>query len=187
MTPSHSLIAGFDAAYSRDGKIQSGVWAVWSVQEKHLVDWTGGRRADPPPYIPGRFYLRECGLAVDLLLKLKARPDLLLFDGHGQAHPEGHGLACHIGGQAGLPTIGVAKELLCGKVGTLGAERGSTTPILLDGRTIGVHPDDPLFLNAMLKPPFIMNLRYFRNPIRLTCQACRPIVHTILVMKGGEL
>ena len=138
MTLSRSLIAGFDAAYSQDGRLQTGAWAVWSHREKRLVDCAGGRRADPPPYIPGRFYHRECGLAVELLRKLKTRPDLLLIDGHGQAHPKGHGLACHIGEQAGLPAIGIAKELLCGKVGSLSPERGAKAPISYEGKTVGM-------------------------------------------------
>lgn len=138
MKPSYPPIAGFDAAYSRDGRLQAGAWAVWSHQEKRLVEWTEEQRSDPPPYIPGRFYVRECGLAVELLRKLKSRPDLLLIDGHGKAHPEGHGLACHIGEHAGLPTIGVAKELLCGAMGTLDAKRGAMAPIIYECRTVGM-------------------------------------------------
>ena len=133
-----TLIAGFDAAYSRDERMQAGAWAVWSHPAKRLVDWTGGRRTDPPPYIPGRFYLRECALAIELLNKLDTKPDLLLIDGHGKAHPEGHGLACHIGEQAGLATIGVAKDLLCGGVEILSGERGAAAPIMFKERRVGM-------------------------------------------------
>jgi deoxyribonuclease V len=97
MADSISLIAGFDAAYSRNGRLQAGAWAFWSHQKKRLVEWANGWKTDPPPYIPGRFYLRECALAIEWLSKLETKPDLLLIDGHGKAHPEGHGLTCHIG------------------------------------------------------------------------------------------
>jgi len=145
------LIAGFDAAYSRDGRLQAGAWAVWSSREERLVEWVGGRKTDPPPYIPGRFYLRECDLAVDLLPKLKTQPDLLLIDGHGKAHPEGRGLACRIGEQAGLPAIGVAKEILCGRAGTLEARRGSMAPIAYEGRTVGMA----VRTVAVVRPVFV--------------------------------
>lgn len=38
-------------------------------------------------------------------------PDVLLVDGNGVLHPHRCGLACHIGIQTGIPSIGVAKNL----------------------------------------------------------------------------
>jgi deoxyinosine 3'endonuclease (endonuclease V) len=36
--------------------------------------------------------------------------DLLMVDGNGLLHPRRFGLACHVGVEADLPTIGVAKN-----------------------------------------------------------------------------
>lgn len=64
------------------------------------------------PYIPTFFFLRETR---PVLIALgKERPDVLLVEGHGRAHPRGYGLASHIGLVLGIPTIGISKRLLRG-------------------------------------------------------------------------
>lgn len=70
------------------------------------------------PYIPGFLAFRECEFLVALLDELRgSRPDLvpqLLFvDGNGVLHPRGFGLAAHLGVLAGIPSIGIGKNLLC--------------------------------------------------------------------------
>jgi len=62
------------------------------------------------PYVPTFFFLRETR---PILVAIgKERPDVLLVEGHGKAHPRGYGLASHIGLVLGIPTIGIAKRLL---------------------------------------------------------------------------
>ncbi len=66
----------------------------------------------PFPYIPTYFFLRETRPV--LLAVGGERPDVLLVEGHGKAHPRGYGLASHIGLVLGAPTVGIAKRLLKG-------------------------------------------------------------------------
>ena len=68
------------------------------------------------PYIPGLFILRESAPILQTLKLITSPFQLLLVDGHGVLHPRRCGLACHIGISTNLPTIGVAKSLLCGNV-----------------------------------------------------------------------
>ncbi len=94
--------------------------------------------AEAGPYVPGLFSLREAPAALAALARLAARPDAIVCDGHGRAHPRRFGLACHIGVELDLPTVGVAKSLLVGAHGPLAPERGATAPVVDAGEVVGV-------------------------------------------------
>jgi deoxyribonuclease V len=68
------------------------------------------------PYVPSFFMLRESEAVINILKPLKNRFDLLLIDGHGVLHPRRCGLASYVGVIIDSPTIGVAKNILCGSV-----------------------------------------------------------------------
>jgi len=90
------------------------------------------------PYVPGFLAFREVPFVLEALARLPRRPELVLVDGHGVSHPRGCGLASHLGVVADLPTVGVAKSVLVGRVeGDLGEEAGSTAPLVWKGRRIG--------------------------------------------------
>jgi deoxyribonuclease V len=72
------------------------------------------------PYIPGLLTFREGPAILDALDRLDRKPDLLIFDGQGIAHPCRMGIASHIGLLADLSSIGCAKSVLC-KGETIGA------------------------------------------------------------------
>lgn len=70
------------------------------------------------PYIPGYLAFREVTHILRLIERLRATkpaliPQVLLVDGNGLLHHRGFGLASHLGVLADIPTIGVAKNLLC--------------------------------------------------------------------------
>ncbi len=67
------------------------------------------------PYIPGYFAFREAPLIIKTVKKFKNGLDLLFVNGHGIAHPRYYGLACHVGLVLDIPTVGIAKRLLCGE------------------------------------------------------------------------
>lgn len=88
------------------------------------------------PYVPGYLGFREVPALVAAWARLDPKPDLLLVDGQGLAHPRGMGLATHLGVVLDVPTIGVAKSLLVGE-GEPGAEAGDSVPLLWKGARIG--------------------------------------------------
>jgi deoxyribonuclease V len=72
------------------------------------------------------------------LRKLRRKPDLILCDGQGYAHPRRFGLACHLGVLLDIPAIGVAKSRLIGEPrGKLAAVKGSRVPLVDEGEIVG--------------------------------------------------
>jgi deoxyribonuclease V len=90
------------------------------------------------PYVPGLLSFREIPALSLALEQLSSRPDLLLVDGQGYAHPRRFGIACHLGLLAGIPTIGVAKSRLCGEHAPVPPEAGARVPLLDGGEVIGL-------------------------------------------------
>ena len=90
------------------------------------------------PYVPGLLSFREAPLVLGALATLSIAPDVVLVDGHGMAHPRRFGLACHLGLLTGVPTVGCAKSILCGRPdGSPEPERGSHVPLVDRGEVVG--------------------------------------------------
>jgi deoxyribonuclease V len=86
------------------------------------------------PYVSGLFYLREGPFVVEAVRRLKVRPQLVCFDAHGTAHPRSAGLATVCGMVLGIPSVGIAKSLLVGRVAS---GEGALAKITYDGKTVG--------------------------------------------------
>ena len=84
------------------------------------------------PYVPGLLSFREAPAVIEAVNKLPTRPDLLMIDGQGLAHPRGTGIASHVGLWLDIPTIGAAKSRLCGHYREPGYRRGSRCRLLLE-------------------------------------------------------
>ena len=90
-------IAGVDCAFLEAGeKILAGAvlcdaTSMAVLSEVHVV------QPCRFPYVPGLLSFREAPAVIATVRKLPERPDLLMVDGQGLAHPRGVGLACHVG------------------------------------------------------------------------------------------
>jgi deoxyribonuclease V len=92
------------------------------------------------PYIPEFLCFLEGPYIIEFLKKLNQRPDILILDGHGIAHPRQCGLASYVGVVGDIATIGCAKKILYGKYSSeLGLKRGSYVNIIdeITTETIG--------------------------------------------------
>jgi deoxyribonuclease V len=89
------------------------------------------------PYVPGLLSFREVPPLLRAFRKLRSRPDLILCDGQGLAHPRFFGLACHLGLLLEIPTIGVAKKRLVGEHPPVPPMRGGKVPLTYAGRRVG--------------------------------------------------
>lgn len=89
------------------------------------------------PYIPGLLSFRLAPAVLEAWAQLRDAPGLLLCHGHGLAHPRRFGFACHLGLWTGAAAVGVAESVLTGMHLPPARERGSWSPLLAGGETIG--------------------------------------------------
>lgn len=89
------------------------------------------------PYVPGLLSFRELPPLLAAWRRLRTRPDVILVDGQGYAHPRRFGLACHLGVLLDLPTIGCAKSRLVGEHVDPPPERGAWAPLVDGGEVVG--------------------------------------------------
>jgi deoxyribonuclease V len=134
-----AVVAGVDQAFLEDRAVSAivcldgGTGAV--VARAHSVTDL------EIPYVPGLLAFREGGPILAAFAQLDVEPDLVVFDGSGRIHYRQAGIATHVGVTLDLPSVGVAKNLLCGRL--------AADP---DGRPAGwhapVHADDQVEVDA---------------------------------------
>jgi deoxyribonuclease V len=103
------LVGAADCSYDREGTRIAAAAVVMTIPGFEIVETAEAVRRVTMPYIPGFLSLREGPVYFDVLGKLSRRPDVLLFDGNGIAHPRRMGLASYVGLRLDRPTIGCAK------------------------------------------------------------------------------
>ncbi|MFO1155578.1 MAG: deoxyribonuclease V [Rhodospirillales bacterium] len=103
------------------------------------------------PYVPGLLTFREAPAAIAAIEALPVRPDVLMCDGQGIAHPRRCGVASHLGLALDLPSVGAAKSRLCGTHADPPAEAGRWTPLLDGDEIIGAC----LRTKTLVRPLFI--------------------------------
>ncbi|MGH9469095.1 MAG: deoxyribonuclease V [Terriglobia bacterium] len=129
-------VAGADLAFAGDTAFAGIV--VFHLNGLEEIERCFVRRRLRFPYIPGLLSFRECPALLAAFARLRTEPDLVLIDGHGQAHPRLFGIACHMGVLLDKPTIGCAKSRLVGEHEKPGARAGKAAPLMFKGRRVGV-------------------------------------------------
>jgi deoxyribonuclease V len=142
-------VAGVDAHYNVDS-LRAAI-AVMTFPDLILVESALIHRPLTFPYVPGLLSFREAPPILELLDQSREKPDLLLVDGHGLAHPRRFGLACHIGVLGNVPTIGVAKSRLVGTYEKPGIERGAWSKLVDQEETVGAV----LRTRSAVRPTFV--------------------------------
>jgi deoxyribonuclease V len=148
---SFETVAGADISYELRGKwlyaavvvLQAGTWEI--IERSEIV--TEAKF----PYVPGLLSFREAPPVIEAYRKLTIRPDALIGDGQGIAHPRRLGFATHLGLWLQIPTIGCAKSRLFGEYEEPGPQRGDWSPLTDSGETIGAV----LRTRARVKPLFV--------------------------------
>ncbi|PSP83615.1 endonuclease V [Halobacteriales archaeon QS_6_64_34] len=105
------LVAGVDQAFVGDRAVS----AVVVLRGREVVERVYAVEETEIPYVPGLLSFREGGAILAAFAELACEPDAVLVDGSGRIHYREAGLATHIGVTLDVPTVGVAKNLLCGE------------------------------------------------------------------------
>jgi len=126
------LIAGADVEYDKESDLITGAIVVLDRNTLEVVAHATHSMKVAFPYVPGLFSFREMPPLLQAYEKLTKKPDLLICDGHGIAHPRKFGLACHMGVTLNLPSIGCGKSRLIGRYVQPAGHRGAAADLLAE-------------------------------------------------------
>lgn len=110
---------------------------LWDTKNKMIVEQQVALRKLLFPYIPGLLSFREAPAILAAMAKCNRKPDVVMCDGHGLAHPRRFGIACHVGVLTRIPSMGCAKSRLVGEFKIPGNKRGSGSKLMLKGEVVG--------------------------------------------------
>jgi len=130
-------VAGVDVSYRRWGQDFYAAVVVLDYASMEIVESVSANGVVDFPYVPGLLSFRELPVLLQAFKRLQTRPDVILADAQGIAHPRRLGLASHLGLWLDLPTIGCAKSRLCGEGAEPGPEQGGWTRLTEGGEEIG--------------------------------------------------
>jgi deoxyribonuclease V len=139
------VVVGIDQAFrpERDEAVSAAV----AFRGGRVVEYAEAVTPLSIPYVPGLLAFREGEPILAALAALSVDPDLLVCDGSGRVHFRQAGIATHVGVIRDLPSVGVAKSLLCGEPDEPVGERpeGWSTPIRADDSVerVGEAAGDP--------------------------------------------
>ena len=131
-------MGGTDLGFTGGGRTARAAVVVLEFPSLRLVDWAVAERPVSFPYVPGLLSFREIPALMAAWRKLRNKPDVVLCDGQGIAHPRRIGIASHFGLVADVPTVGVAKSRLVGTHRAPGSRRGCATRLMDGDEQIGL-------------------------------------------------
>jgi deoxyribonuclease V len=182
-------VAGCDVRFEDQGASGHATVVVLDADTLEPVEQRVACLAATMPYVPGLLSFRVLPMLLAAFSQLSRAPDLLLVPGSGIAHPYRFGIAAHLGVATGVPSIGVARNVLTGtSVTQLHEMRGAFVPLRQGREQIGwllrsKVGADPLVVSpghrvamastAELVMRFVTGFR-LPEPIRLAAQPDSP-------------
>ena len=167
-------VGGGDVAYSINRNLLFGTIVVLSFPRMETLDSAAAYGKIPFPYVPGLLSFREGPILIRIFEKLKFKPDVMIYDGQGIAHPRGFGLASHLGLWFDLPSIGCAKTPLLKDFICPASSKGSFESIRRDGKEVGAvlrtrEKVKPLFVSPGHRIDLVTSIRLILE----SCQGFR--------------
>jgi deoxyribonuclease V len=174
-----NTVGGVDTSFSNDKALS--VIVVMNYKTLELMEVSYHLMEVTVPYMPSFLSFREGPSIIKAWEKLKIKPDILIFDGQGIAHPRRLGIASHVGVVLDIATIGCAKNLLIGDFKEPDNKKGAFSYIYDKGEIIGVvlrskenvrpvyiSPGHKVSLDSSIKILFNCTYKYrLPEPVRL--------------------
>ncbi len=134
-------IAGADISFNRFSDIFFAGIIVLSYPDLMPIEQSLVKKRVSFPYVPGYLSFREIPAITEAYEKLAAKPDVVMMDGQGIAHPRHLGVAAHFGLLLDRPAFGCAKSRLYGEGIEPDEDPGSTSELRdpKTGETIGAY------------------------------------------------
>lgn len=131
------LIAGADTAFDHVANILYAAVALFRYPSLEECEKVSDSADAEFPYIPGLYAFREGPVILKAFRRLKTEPDLIIFAGHGAAHPRFCGMAGHLGWLLDTPSIGCARRRLAGQYDEPAPHKGASSPLFVENREVG--------------------------------------------------
>ncbi|HVU67732.1 MAG TPA: deoxyribonuclease V [Ktedonobacteraceae bacterium] len=145
------FVAGVDMAINENNGMARAAIVLFSFPELTMLEKHVYEEPLRMDYIPGLLSFRELPALLGAFQQLKQKPDLVMADGQGIAHPRRLGIATHLGLLIDTPTIGCAKSILIGSHEPVGEKVGDWEPLFYKHEVIGAA----LRTRAKVKPMYI--------------------------------
>jgi len=137
LTDPIQYVAGADVSFDKGSNIVYAAIVVLQISDFSIIEIKGASEEVNFPYVPGLLAFREGPPVLSAWEQLNQKPDVILFDAHGVAHPRRFGLACHLGVILDIPSIGCAKSVLVGTYTEPGSKSGDFSHLMDRSEEIG--------------------------------------------------
>ncbi len=132
------VIGGADISFNRFDPVVYAGMVLLSYPSLEVIAYSLVKSTALFPYIPGLLSFREIPALLQVWEQIPHKPDLVMVDGQGIAHPRRMGIASHFGLVTDTPTIGCAKSPLMPVYTEPARAKGSIGTITDNGEQIGL-------------------------------------------------
>ena len=131
------FVGGADVSFDKGSNLVFTAIVILKLPDLTIVERKGLSERVDFPYIPGLLAFREGPPVLKCWDRVENKPDVMMFDAQGIAHPRRMGLATHIGLYLDIPSVGCAKSVLVGQYQEPGEKAGEFTPLEYKDDVVG--------------------------------------------------